>query len=134
LIVTGSYDDSVAIWAYGDEGIRREERCLDIKETQRVLGLDLKQQQQSHDFTESVRNAVVTGTEIAALSSGVVFCMFSTERQILCGAGCTIVGWKFEDSVEEDEEQHVSRTESSKSRRKLKGKRQLLVQHIKDRF
>ncbi|KAI4693498.1 uncharacterized protein J4E88_001870 [Alternaria novae-zelandiae] len=134
LIVTGSYDESVAIWAYSDEGTWRKERSLDVKETQRVLGLDLKQQERSHDFTESVRNAVVTGTEIAALSSGVVFCMFSTERQILCGAGCTIIGWKFGDPVEEDEEQHVSRTESSESRRKLKGKRQILLQHIKDRF
>lgn len=134
LIVTGSYDESVAIWAYSDEGTWRKERSLDVKEIQRVLGLDLKQQERSHDFTKSVRNAVVTGTEIAALSSGVVFCMFSTERQILCGAGCTIVGWKFGDPVEEDEEQHMSRTESSESRRKLKGKRQILLQHIKDRF
>ncbi|RYN17127.1 hypothetical protein AA0115_g11977 [Alternaria tenuissima] len=134
LIVTGSYDESVAIWAYDDGGTWRKERCLDVKETQRVLGLDLKQQERTHDFTESVRNAVVTGTEIAALSSGVVFCMFSSERQILCGAGCTIVGWRFGDPFEEDEEQHVSRTESSESRRKLKGMRQLLLQHIKDRF
>ena len=132
LIVTGSYDESVAIWAYSDEGAWRKERSLDVKETQRVLGLDLKQQQRNLDFTSNVRTAVVTGTEAAALSSGVVLCMLSTGKQILCGAGCTIVGWEFEDHEEELKRQR-SRTGSSESRRK-KGKRQQLLQHIKDRF
>jgi WD40 repeat protein len=133
LIITGSYDESVAIWAYSDESTWRKERSLDVKETQRVLGLDLKQQQRNLDFTLNVRNAVATGTEAAALSSGVVLCMLSTGKQILCGAGCTIVGWEFGDQCEEELERERSRTGSSESRRK-KGKRQKLFQHLKDRF
>lgn len=80
LIVTGSYDESVAIWAYSDEDTWRKERSLDVKETQRVLGQDLKQQQRDLDFILNVRNEVVTGTEAAALSSGVVLCMLSTGK------------------------------------------------------
>ena len=86
LIVTGSYDESVAIWVYSNEGTWRKVRCLDVKETQRVLDLDLKQQQRDLDFTLDVRNAVVTGTEAAAPSSGVIVCMLLTGKQILCGA------------------------------------------------
>ena len=129
LIVTGSYDESVAIWVYSNEGTWRKECSLDVKETQRVLGLDLKQQQRDLDFTLDVRNTVVTGTEAPALSSGVVVCMLSTGKQILCGAGCTIVAWEFEDHREEELGWQRSRTGSSESRIKLKGKRQQLFQH-----
>ncbi|KAF2024608.1 WD40 repeat-like protein, partial [Setomelanomma holmii] len=41
LIVSGSYDETVAIWACNEDGVWKKERSLDIKETQRSLGLDL---------------------------------------------------------------------------------------------
>ena len=71
LIVTGSYDESVAIH------MDLQQRSLDVKETQRVLNLYLKQQQRDLDFTLNVRHAVVTDTEATALSSGVVLRMLS---------------------------------------------------------
>ena len=128
LIVTGSYDESVAIH------MDLQQRSLNVKETQRVLNLYLKQQQRDLDFTLNVRNAVVTDTEATALTSGVVLRMLSKGKQNLCGAGCTIVAWEFGGQREEELERQRSRTGSSESRRKLKGKRQQLFQHIKDRF
>lgn len=137
LIVSGSYDETVAIWAFKEDEVWKKERSLDVKETQRILGLDLLERQRSLDFTANIRQAVTTGTENAALSSGRVFCIISTKQRILCGAGCTIVGWEFAsqslaEEEEEEEEERPTRTQSSESRKM--GKRRQLFQHIKDRF
>jgi WD40 repeat protein len=124
LLLSGSYDETVAIWATNSEGLWKKERTLDVKETQRNLGLDLKERQRSHDFTEMVRTAVENGAEPAAISSGKVFCMLPRLNSMLCGAGCTIVGWSFSDDSEEEEaELQPARTfASSSSHKDDKGK------------
>jgi WD40 repeat protein len=134
LIVSGSYDETVAIWAFNEDGSWKKERSLDIKETQRALGLDMKERQRSLDFTENIRKAIETGAQAAALSSGRVFCMLYREQQVLCGAGCTIVGWDFRDDAVMDVDVQRLRTASSESRKKTKGKGRQIIQHIKDRF
>jgi WD40 repeat protein len=134
LIVSGSYDETVAIWAFNEDGIWKKERSLDTKETQRTLGLDVKERQRTLDFTENIRKAVETGAQTAALSSGRVFCMLYRDKKLLCGAGCTIVGWDFSDDAIIDVDVQRLRTASSESRKKGKGKGRQLLQHIKDRF
>ena len=133
LIISGSYDETVAIWAFNKDQVWKKERSLDVKETQRSLGLDLKERQRSLDFTENVRKAVETGADAEARSSGKVFCLLSRGKQILCGAGSTIVGWDFGDDLNmEDVDDRVQ--SGAESHKKSKGKRRQFLRSLKDRF
>lgn len=133
LIVSGSYDETVAIWAFNEDGVWKKERSLDVKETQRSLGLDLKERQRSLDFTENIREAVETGVDAEARSGRKVFCLLSRGKQILCGAGSTIVGWDFgDDSNVEDVDGRIQ--SGAESHKKPKGKRRQFLRSLKDRF
>ncbi|KAF2810907.1 WD40 repeat-like protein [Mytilinidion resinicola] len=135
LIVSGSYDETVAIWAFNEDGVWKKERSLDVKETQRrSLALDLRKR--SSDFTEEIRKAVETGADadVEARSSGKVFCLLSRGKQILCGAGSTIVGWDFGDDPEVEEDFDTRVQSAAEAPKKQKGKRRQFFTSLKRGF
>jgi WD40 repeat protein len=99
IFISGSYDETVVIWAQNEDGNWKQERVLDVPKAQRSLGLDKLVRQRGYDLTESLRNAAEAGKDAGVFSDSKVFALCSNGRQILCGAGSTILGWDFDDTA-----------------------------------
>lgn len=99
IFVSGSYDKTVVIWQQDGVGNWERERVLDVSKAQRNLGLDKQAQQNDYDLAKSIQHAVKRGKDVDAQSRSMVFSLCSNGRQILCGAGSTILGWDFDDGA-----------------------------------